>query len=31
LQNGVPAEEIVKSWKAGEDEFRKKRKKYLLY
>ena len=31
LQAGTPASEIVKSWKAGEDEFRKKRKKYLLY
>ncbi len=31
LQAGVPASEIVKSWKAGEEEFRKKRKKYLLY
>lgn len=31
IQGGTPASEIVKSWKAGEDEFRKKRKKYLLY
>ncbi|MEO7299240.1 MAG: DUF1343 domain-containing protein [Verrucomicrobiota bacterium] len=31
LQAGTPASEIVKSWKSGEDEFRKKRKKYLLY
>jgi uncharacterized protein YbbC (DUF1343 family) len=31
IQAGTPASEIVKSWKAGEDEFRKKRKKYLLY
>jgi uncharacterized protein YbbC (DUF1343 family) len=31
LQAGTPASEIVKSWKAGEEDFRKKRKKYLLY
>lgn len=31
LQAGVPASEIVKSWKAGEDKFRQKREKYLLY
>jgi uncharacterized protein YbbC (DUF1343 family) len=31
LQAGTPASEIVASWKAGEDAFRKARKKYLLY
>ncbi|MGD0259096.1 MAG: DUF1343 domain-containing protein [Verrucomicrobiota bacterium] len=31
LQAGTPAAEIVASWKAGEDAFRKARKKYLLY
>lgn len=31
LQAGVPASEIVQSWKTGEDAFRKSRKKYLLY
>jgi uncharacterized protein YbbC (DUF1343 family) len=31
IQAGTPASEIIKSWKAGEEEFRKKRKKYLLY
>ena len=31
LQAGTPASEIVASWKAGEDMFRKARKKYLLY
>ena len=31
LQAGTPAAEIVASWKAGEDAFRKQRKKYLLY
>jgi uncharacterized protein YbbC (DUF1343 family) len=31
LQAGAPAAEIVASWKAGEDAFRKARKKYLLY
>jgi uncharacterized protein YbbC (DUF1343 family) len=31
LQAGTSAAEIVKSWKASEDDFRKARKKYLLY
>ena len=31
LQAGTPAAEIVASWKADEDAFRAKRKKYLLY
>jgi uncharacterized protein YbbC (DUF1343 family) len=31
LQNGRSAANIVRSWKAGEDAFRQKRKKYLLY
>lgn len=31
LQQGRPARSIVASWKAGEDTFRKKREKYLLY
>ena len=31
LQAGTPAAEVVASWKAGEDAFRKARKKYLLY
>ena len=31
LQAGKPAAEIVASWKRGEDSFRAKRKKYLLY
>jgi uncharacterized protein YbbC (DUF1343 family) len=31
LQEGRSAAEIVASWKAGEDAFRKKREKYLLY
>ncbi len=31
LQEGVPAAAIVKSWKAGEGQFRKDRKKYLIY
>ena len=31
LQAGVPASEIVQSWKAGEDAFRKNRPKFLLY
>jgi len=31
LQAGTPAVEIVASWKAGEEAFRKARRKYLLY
>jgi uncharacterized protein YbbC (DUF1343 family) len=31
LQAGTPAAQIVFSWKAGEDTFRKQRRKYLLY
>jgi uncharacterized protein YbbC (DUF1343 family) len=31
LQEGRTAAEIVVSWKAGEDVFRKRRQKYLLY
>ncbi len=31
LEAGTPAAEIVASWKAGEEAFRKARKKYLLY
>ena len=31
LQAGKPAAEIVASWKTGEDAFRQKRKKYLIY
>jgi uncharacterized protein YbbC (DUF1343 family) len=31
MQAGTPAAEVVASWKAGEDSFRKARKKYLLY
>jgi uncharacterized protein YbbC (DUF1343 family) len=31
LQKGVPAMEIIASWKPGEDLFRKRRQKYLLY
>jgi uncharacterized protein YbbC (DUF1343 family) len=31
LEAGTPASEIVASWKAGEQAFRKDRKKYLLY
>ncbi len=31
LQAGTPAAEIVNSWKPGEEDFRKKRQKYLLY
>jgi len=31
LQNGRSAASIVKSWKAGEEAFRQKRQKYLLY
>jgi uncharacterized protein YbbC (DUF1343 family) len=31
LEAGAPASEIVASWKAGEQAFRKERKKYLLY
>jgi len=31
LQAGVPAAQIVASWKAGEDAFRQKRRPYLLY
>ncbi len=31
LQAGTPAAEIVASWKAGEEAFRKARRKYLLY
>ena len=31
LQAGKPANEIVASWKTGEDAFRKARKPYLLY
>ena len=31
LQAGASAREIVASWKAGEETFRKERKKYLLY
>ncbi|HOX58664.1 MAG TPA: DUF1343 domain-containing protein [Candidatus Paceibacterota bacterium] len=31
LQAGTPAAEVVASWKAGEDAFRKARQKYLLY
>jgi len=31
LQAGTSAAEIVASWKAGEEKFRKERQKYLLY
>ena len=31
LKAGKTATEIVRSWKPGEDEFRRKREKYLLY
>jgi uncharacterized protein YbbC (DUF1343 family) len=31
LQSGKSAAEIVSSWKAGEEKFRKERQKYLLY
>ncbi len=31
LQAGTPVSEIVASWKAGEESFRKARKPYLLY
>ncbi len=31
LQAGRPAAELVAGWKAGEEEFRKARRKYLLY
>ena len=31
LQAGTPAAEIVESWRAGEEVFRKKRREYLLY
>ncbi len=31
LQAGTSAAEIVASWKAGEEKFRKERRKYLLY
>ncbi len=31
LQSGKSASEIVASWKAGEDQFRRERRKYLLY
>jgi uncharacterized protein YbbC (DUF1343 family) len=31
LQNGRSAASIVKSWKTGEDAFRQRRQKYLLY
>lgn len=31
LQSGKSAAEIVASWKAGEDQFRRERRKYLLY
>lgn len=31
LQSGKSAEEIVASWKAGEENFRRERRKYLLY
>jgi uncharacterized protein YbbC (DUF1343 family) len=31
LQNGRSAASIVRSWKAGEDAFRQKRQRYLLY
>src|SRR5688572_252202 len=31
LQAGKPAAEIVASWKAGEEKFRRDRRKYLLY
>ncbi len=31
LQAGIPAAEIVASWKSAEDNFRQKRKPYLLY
>lgn len=31
IRKGVPEEEIRKSWKAGIDNFKKTRKKYLLY
>lgn len=31
LKEGISAEEIIKSWKQGLDEFIKKRNKYLLY
>ena len=30
-QAGTPAAQIVASWKAGEEAFREKRRKYLLY
>lgn len=31
LQAGKPAREIVASWRPGEDQFRRRRQKYLLY
>ena len=31
LQAGASANEIVQSWKVGEDRFRKRRQKYLMY
>ncbi|MFN7140447.1 MAG: exo-beta-N-acetylmuramidase NamZ domain-containing protein [Limisphaerales bacterium] len=31
LQEGRPAAEIVASWKAGEDQFRRDRRPYLIY
>jgi uncharacterized protein YbbC (DUF1343 family) len=31
LQAGTSAAQIVASWKAGEDAFRKQRRKYLMY
>jgi uncharacterized protein YbbC (DUF1343 family) len=31
LQAGKPAAEIVASWRAGEEKFRREREKYLLY
>ncbi len=31
VQAGQSAAEIVKSWAAGEEAFRERRKKYLLY
>jgi uncharacterized protein YbbC (DUF1343 family) len=31
LQEGRSARSLVASWKAGEDNFRQKREKYLLY
>ena len=31
LQKGIPASDIVASWKAGEEKFKAARRKYLLY